>query len=246
MTNKSSPYLDVKSISLCCLQGCTFLRRIYGLQKSGFTIGHYDATRHPVIATVEIGLIASGRDTHRTRIASKHMDRLALSTPKPTMHWNCFRRTAQHTITIWSLFGAYRRTTGVTMPRLGETLRGRCEVWKRGRRGGRRSTQLAPCKRNQEADSGMQTIRLKRRANRCWYRFSQNRSRDCLVSSALLRNGTSLKSVIILRFFQQNKVACNVRNSWTKASASSGRGSLLLQLLEPAITSTKFQKSLIA
>jgi hypothetical protein len=81
MTYKSSPYLDVKSISLCCLQGCTLLRRIYGLQKSGFTIGHYAATRHPGIATVEIGLIASGRDTDRTRIASKHMDRLALAHP---------------------------------------------------------------------------------------------------------------------------------------------------------------------
>jgi len=92
----------------------------------------------------------------------------------------------------------------------------------------------------------MQTIRLKWRATRADIVFSQNKSRDCLVSSALLRNGTSLKSVIILRFFQQNKLAYNVRNSWTKASASSCRGSLLLQLLEPAITSTSFQKSLIA
>jgi hypothetical protein len=92
----------------------------------------------------------------------------------------------------------------------------------------------------------MQTIRLKWRATRADIVFSQNKSRDCLVSSALLRNGTSLKLVIILRFFQQNKLAYNVRNSWTKASASSGRGSLLLQLLEPAITSTNFQKSLIA
>jgi hypothetical protein len=114
------------------------------------------------------------------------------STSKPTMHWNCFRRTAQHTITIWSLFGTYRRRTGVTMPRLGEPPRGTCEVWKRGRRRGRRSTQLAPCKRNQEADSGMQTIRLKWRATRADIVFSQNKSRDCLVSSALLRNGTSL------------------------------------------------------
>jgi hypothetical protein len=70
----------------------------------GFTIGHYDATRHPGIATVEIGLIASGHDTDRTPIASRHMDRLLLSTPKPTMHWNCFRWTAAYYNNLESLW----------------------------------------------------------------------------------------------------------------------------------------------
>lgn len=73
-------------IHLSLLSTRLYAHGIFGLQKSGFTIGHYDATRHPGIATVEIGLIASGHDTDRTPIATRHMDRLPLSTPKPTMH----------------------------------------------------------------------------------------------------------------------------------------------------------------
>lgn len=190
MTYKSSPYLDMKSISLCCLQGCT-LMEFLGCRSRGSRL---DTTTPPAILVLlqwklvwlQAGMILI---VHRlqpgiwTDFHSAHPSLLCteIASGEP-----------QHTITIWSLFGTYRRTTGVTMPRLGERLRGRCEVSKRGRQRGRRSTQLAPCKRNQEADRGMQTIRLKRRANRCWYRFSQNESRDCLVSSALLRNGTSL------------------------------------------------------